>query len=42
MQITFLTLYIDCHKNVSFSNGKILTFGLKSRELNAILVSYDR
>ena len=24
--ISFVTLYVDVHKNVTFSNGKIMTF----------------
>ena len=37
--MSFVTLY---HKNVAFSNGEILTFWCENRELNAILVSYDK
>ena len=38
MQITFLTLCVDVHKNDAISNGEILMFW---RE-NHILVSYDK
>ena len=32
----------DPHKNVAFPYGKILTFWCENRELNAILMSYDK
>ena len=36
------TFCVDVHKNAALSYGEILTFWCKIRELNAILVLYDK
>ena len=40
--ISFVTLCVDVHKNDAFSNCEILTFGYENRELNVMLVTYDK
>ena len=45
MQITlmrFVTLRVDVHKNVAFSDDEVLTFCCENHELKTILVACDK